>query len=77
MAEPAPNWVDRLAEMNMTPAYTPRLEALEEIRQRVADGWCVWPTADVKGQGAWRCIYSERDDKDIKPEVAAVLWPST
>lgn len=54
-----------------------RLKALEEIRQRVADGWVpdsLGPAEDPE-DNAW---YREQGDpyyEDMSPAVAAVLWP--
>lgn len=51
-----------------------RLEALEEICQRVADGWTA--VRDAQDATYW---YKLNDDDFAKltPEVAALLWPST
>jgi hypothetical protein len=47
-----------------------RLEALEEIRQRVADGWV--PSHEGL---CWQHDEELCDPADIKPEVASILWP--
>lgn len=51
------------------------LEAMEEICQRVADGWHTdgnsWLRDDWSGGG------STVEQEPLSPEVAAVLWPET
>ena len=60
-----------LAETRPVPPT--RLEALEEIRQRVADGWWadravgMWFTLDTDERGA--------DYEPMGPGTSAVLWP--
>lgn len=65
---------DRLLGENK--ALRERLEAVEEIRRRVADGWCAVPANGYYEAAIW---YRPDDDGFAKltPEVAAVLWPST
>ncbi len=53
-------------------ALRERLEALEEIRQRVADGW--WPQKAYGSQPA-RWIRSGYGSVSIEDELASLLWP--
>lgn len=49
-----------------------RSEALEEIRQRVADGWTAERYPDAEG-ALW--VAPGRFPEPARVEVAAVLWP--
>jgi hypothetical protein len=53
------------------PVESARLEALEEIRQRVADGW--WPQKAYGSQPA-RWIRSGYGSVSIEAELASLLW---
>lgn len=53
-------------------ALRERLEALEEIRQRVADGW--WAE---RAAGLWWFTLADEAPEPMSPAAAAVLWPTT
>jgi hypothetical protein len=53
-----------------------RVQALEEIRQRVADGWRVGPDDTHPNKPAWcRPLGFSTITKPMSNEAAAVLWP--
>jgi hypothetical protein len=51
-----------------------RLEALEEIRQRVADGWTALHPATTGGEPFWS-EWANGPVHPMSPEVASLLWP--
>jgi hypothetical protein len=56
-----------------------RIAALEEIRQRVADGWKPMRGNDSEPDQWWCVLNDERCDRHpatpLSPEVASLLWP--
>jgi hypothetical protein len=56
-------------------ALRERLEALEEIRQRVANGWTALHPATTGGEPFWS-EWANGPVHPMSPELASLLWPS-